>query len=66
MRAILQPTGNSDAKKHFVDTILNPVSVAQILSQIPSEDSTRLKATFGNRESIPTWGVTAGKKGVNI
>ena len=66
MRAILQPTGNSDAKKHFVDTILNPVSVAQILSQIPSEDSARLKATFGNRESIPTWGVTAGKKGVNI
>ena len=66
LRAILQPTGNSDANKHFVDTILNPVPVAQILSQIETDDSARLRATFGNRESIPTWGVTAGKNGVNV
>jgi hypothetical protein len=65
MHVLLQPAGAAEANKHFVDTILNPVPVAAILSTVPPADVARLREAFGSRTDVPTWGVTPGEDNGN-
>ncbi|HLJ84263.1 MAG TPA: hypothetical protein VKT51_08855 [Candidatus Eremiobacteraceae bacterium] len=65
MHVILQPTGESEANEHFIDTIVSPVDVSTVLSLVANSDVNKLKSRFGNRKAIPTWGVTPGKNRVN-
>lgn len=63
-RIILQPAGNKDAKKHYVDTIKNPIPLPTIKPYVTEEIYYKLKNIF--REGcVPVWGVTPGKKDVN-
>ncbi|MDO8269120.1 MAG: HNH endonuclease [Candidatus Levybacteria bacterium] len=61
---ILQPAGDGDAIKHFVETIQNPVSIDRIQSYLSSEVVLKLKNLFPSGK-IPVWGVTPGKNDVN-
>jgi hypothetical protein len=65
-KVIVQPCGDSDANKHFVDTILNPVDVERIKLLLTQEQFTTLVPIFSGRRSIPVWGVTPGKNLVNV
>lgn len=65
-KLILQPCGDSDANKHFVDTIKTPISIDRILKYLNQDDLNRLEPVFSGRTSIPVWGVTPGTAGVNI
>lgn len=60
---ILQPSGNKDAREHFVDTIENEVSIQRIKSHISEKDFRELKSIYPNG-SCRVWGVTPG--GSNI
>ena len=62
-KIILQPTGNKDAREHYVDTIANPVDAARIKSYIPSLSS-EIDAIYPNGK-VYIWGVTPGKDNVN-
>lgn len=61
---ILQPTGNSDARKHYVDTIIKPVDLKGIKQFLSMEEFSFLKEIYPNG-MLPIWGVTAGVKNVN-
>jgi hypothetical protein len=65
-KVLLQPCGDSDAGKHFVDTIEHPVETAQILQHLSSEQQAVLGPIFHNRDAIAVWGVTPGKENVNV
>ncbi len=65
-RVILQPAGDSDALKHFVDTIKIQVDIKRIKSRLTQEQLKELNDVFEGRETIPVWGVTPGKNDVNF
>ncbi len=62
-RVVIQPAGNKDSRKHFVDTIENPVELAKYkdLIGINFEALNRLSKDG----KIALWGVTSGKNGSN-
>ena len=64
MQVLLQPVGSSD-NPHFVDTIEHPVERERIFSSLDHQNRARLAEIFAGRTSIPTWGVTPGKNGIN-
>ena len=37
-KVILQPSGNKDAREHYVDTILTPVSLNKLKSFLTTEE----------------------------
>ncbi len=59
-KVILQPAGNKDAKRHFVDTIENPVAIERIKSHLTSSQRAELSPIFEGRSTIAVWGVTPG------
>lgn len=61
---ILQPCGNKDARKHYVDTMQNPVPLRQIKPFILPAEYSQLKIIYPD-ELVRVWGVTAGKTGSN-
>jgi len=63
MQLVLQPCGDSDAVEHYVDTILNPVSLARLLPFLPTADRGHVSATFDKKVAV--WGVTPGKADLN-
>lgn len=63
-KVILQPCGNKDARKHYVDTIQNPVLYEIIARHLSAEDLSVLNEVYPTGK-IPTWGVTPGKNNVN-
>lgn len=65
-KVLLQPCGDSDAGKHFVDTIEHPVPISQILQHLSVEQRAALDPVLHSRGAIPVWGVTPGKDSVNV
>jgi hypothetical protein len=63
-RVIIQPAGNKDSRKHFMDTVVNPVSVAKFKYLSASEYEKLIELSDNGR--IALWGVTPGKNGANI
>lgn len=63
-RVILQPTGNKDAREHYVDTLVRPVDIQRIKPFVTNNEYMRLNGLYPNG-FVPTWGVTAGVKDVN-
>ncbi|WP_060665506.1 hypothetical protein [Bacillus sp. CHD6a] len=63
-KVILQPTGNKDARKHYIDTLVRPVDILKMKPFITSDEYKYLSNLYPNG-LVPTWGVTAGKNNVN-
>ncbi len=63
-KVILQPSGNKDAKKHYVDTVQNPVALSRIKPFISPLEYSQLNLIYPD-ELAKVWGVTAGKTGSN-
>ncbi len=63
-RIILQPAGNPDASAHYVDSISNPTKIDKIAKFVDAETVQKLRELHKN-DTVPTWGVTTGKKNVN-
>lgn len=63
-RVILQPTGNKDAREHYVDTLVCPVDILRIKPFVSLDHFNHLKTLYPNG-LVPTWGVTAGVNNVN-
>ena len=64
-RVILQPAGNKDAKKHFVDTISNPVPINKISPYIEKKEFDYLSKIYKNDQGAYVWGVTPGSNLTN-
>jgi hypothetical protein len=63
MRVAIQPCGDSEAQRHYVDTIENPVPREKILPFLSSSQRADFEAACGNHVAV--WGVTPGKLGQN-
>ncbi|KJL04351.1 HNH endonuclease [Priestia aryabhattai] len=64
-RVILQPTGNKDARKNYVETIANPIEISRIKPFVTSDEFNYLHKLYPNG-FVTIWGVTAGKSNVNM
>ena len=62
-KIILQPSGNKDAREHYVDTILNPVSLIKLKSYLTTEEFEVLNQIYPSGECF-VWGVTPGGSNV--
>ena len=62
-KIILQPSGNKDARKHYVDTVNNLVPLDRISPFLKNSEIEILQSKY--EDSAPVWGVTPGKKLVN-
>lgn len=58
-KIILQPSGNKDAREHYVDTIENPVKIDRLSQFVSGGELDILKNIYSN--GAYTWGVTPGK-----
>lgn len=63
-RVIIQPASNKDSRKHFVDTVENPVDLGLHQASAGS-DLSRLMELSENGK-VAMWGVTPGKNGANL
>lgn len=64
VQVTLQPTSDKSSRRHYADTIDQPVPLHRIRA---FDDSVATKLESRGAEStIPVWGVTPGKRGVNI
>lgn len=63
-RVLLQPFANKDARKHYIDTIENPVPF-QKLAEFLSKDQLNHLQYLRKNDNAPVWGVTPGKTGAN-
>ena len=61
---ILQPCGNNDSRKHYIDTIDNPVPL-DLLVEYLDEATASVIREVGGAAGVPVWGVTPGKTGGN-
>jgi len=43
MSIILQPAGDRDSTKHYVDTVLNPVNISRMAPYVNSSELTNIK-----------------------
>ena len=64
-KIILQPAGDKDASKHYVDSIANPTPIDRIAQFVNATTLEKLKELH-KEGTVPTWGVTPGKKNVNF
>jgi len=58
-KLILQPSGNKDARDHYVDTVLNPVSFSRLESFLSSSELDALREIYPDEKCF-IWGVTPG------
>lgn len=58
-KIILQPSGNKDAREHFVDTIKNSVSLGSIKHHVSPQEFETLQSIYPTNE-CKVWGVTPG------
>ena len=63
-RVIIQPASNKDSRKHFVDTIENPVNLLLHKSSAGSDFSKLMELSENGK--VAMWGVTPGKNGANL
>ena len=59
-KIILQPSGNKDAREHYVDTIQNPVSIDRLSKFVNQDELNILKNIYPN--GAYTWGCYSWKK----
>jgi hypothetical protein len=64
VRVIIQPASNKDSRRHFVDTVENPVDLSRH-QQSAGPDLARLMELSVDGK-VPMWGVTPGKNGANL
>ena len=64
MQLLLQPCAHADARKHFVDTIEQPVAISRMLPFLPPPEQQSIQSTFG--DAVAVWGVTPGTSGGNV
>ena len=62
-RVVIQPAGNKDSRKHFVDTIENPVDLSLHRASAGSDFARLMELSDDGK--IAMWGVTPGKNGAN-
>ncbi|MFM7628974.1 MAG: hypothetical protein ACKO44_05600, partial [Algoriphagus sp.] len=62
---ILQPTGNKDARKHYVDTIQHGIKLLDIKQHLTPKDYESLEHIYPSGECY-IWGVTPGDKNRNV
>jgi len=62
-RVIIAPASNADSRRHFVDTIENPVNIAEYKDFFGSEYETLDRLSDNGK--IALWGVTPGKNASN-
>ncbi len=65
MNVILQPAGNKGGREHYVDTVANLVPLTTIVPLAPLEIRESINSTY-LQGAAAMWGVTAGKKNVNV
>jgi len=63
-RVIIQPASNKDSRKHFVDTVENPVDLSLHQSSAGSDFDTLMQLSENGK--VAMWGVTPGKNGANL
>ena len=63
-RVIIQPASNKDSRKHFVDTVENPVDLS-LHQPSAGSDFDKLMQLSENGK-VAMWGVTPGKNGANL
>lgn len=63
-RVIIQPASNKDGRKHFVDTVENPVDIPKFQSVAGSDFSKLMQVSENGKVAL--WGVTPGKNGANL
>lgn len=61
---VLQPAGNAASRKHYADTIENPVILSDMEQYLDEPDQRILESIYPSKV-VPTWGVTPGKTGQN-
>lgn len=61
---ILQPTGNKTARKHYNDTVMNPVSLDDLKAYMEEALCSKIASIYPGGK-IPVWGVTNGKNNIN-
>jgi hypothetical protein len=63
-RVVIQPAGNKESRKHFTETVENPVDLNLLKNNSGSEYEKLIKVS--EKGKIALWGVTPGKNGANI
>lgn len=58
-KLILQPSGNKDAREHYIDTILNPVAFSRLQPYLSASELAELASIYPSEECY-IWGVTPG------
>ena len=64
-KVILQPCGDVNARKHYVDTIEHPISLQKISNFVSAKEISILEKIYPAGK-VYVWGVTPGAKNVNI
>ena len=62
---IVQPAGNKNAQQHYIDTVLNPVSLSVVSQYVDAPTLGRLKELYPGNE-MPVWGFTPGTNNGNL
>jgi hypothetical protein len=63
-RVIIQPASNKDSRKHFIDTVENPVDLLLHQSSAGSDFDKLIQLSDNGK--VAMWGVTPGKNGANL
>jgi hypothetical protein len=63
-RVIIQPASNKDSRRHFVDTVENPVDL--LLHQTSAGSDFDKLMQLSENGKVAMWGVTPGKNGANL
>jgi len=63
-RVIIQPASNKDSRKHFVDTVENPVDLS--LHKVSAGSDLARLMELSENGKVAMWGVTPGKNGANL
>ena len=63
-RIILQPSGNMNAREHYVDTILNPVGLNSISHFLGNKEKNIISKIYPNNKLF-IWGVTPGGNNIS-
>jgi hypothetical protein len=64
-KALIQPAGGQAARRHFANTIEQPVPLESLRRFLSAEDVAGLER-ISPEEQVPTWGITPGKGHVNV
>lgn len=62
---ILQPAANTESRKHYNDTIKNPISFDRLSRFLNQEEISRLESLYPHKKVL-VWGVVPGKNETNI